>query len=235
MLKARSGHSSAKVAGKSAARSIAKSLPASSAAHSRVRRLRRSELPVDTEDLARYLIGKTLVHDLPDGRLSGRIVETEAYPIGDAACHAFRGQTPRNRSLFLAHGTCYTYFTYGSCWMMNVASEAHGVGGGVLIRAIEPVEGVNLMEKNRGISAGTNGTKLTQGPGRLAAAMQINKAQDGLDLCSSKSPIWLGTPVRPTGKIGVTTRIGLSREAHRPLRFYEKGSPFVSGPRRLLV
>jgi DNA-3-methyladenine glycosylase len=213
--------------------SIAKST-ATPSVRSRVRRLRRSELPVDTENLARYLIGKTLVHDLPDGRLSGRIVETEAYPIGDAACHAFRGQTPRNRSLFLAHGTCYTYFTYGSCWMMNVASEAHGVGGGVLIRAVEPVEGVHLMEKNRGVSAGMIGVKLTQGPGRLAAAMRINKSQDGLDLCSQKSSIWLGTPVGPTAEIGVTTRIGLSREGHRLLRFYEKGSPFVSGPRKLL-
>ena len=230
MLKAPSDRSPAKVASKSAPRSTTPK--PSSATHKRVRRLRRSELPVDTEELARYLIGKTLVHDLAEGRLSGRIVETEAYPIGDAACHAFRGETPRNRSLFLAHGHCYTYFTYGSCWMMNVASEPHGVGGGVLIRAIEPVEGVNLMEKNRGATAGT---KLTQGPGRLAAAMRIDKSQDGLDLCSQKSPIWLGTPVRPTGEIGVTTRIGLSREAHRLLRFYEKGSPFVSGPRRLLV
>jgi DNA-3-methyladenine glycosylase len=237
MLKARSGHPSARVTAKSApqtlAKSPAKSMPSPApAARIRIRRLRRSELPVDTEELARYLIGKTLVHDLAEGRLSGRIVETEAYPIGDAACHAFRGETPRNRSLFLAHGTCYTYFTYGSCWMMNVASEAHGVGGGVLIRALEPVEGVNLMAKHRGVSAGT---KLTQGPGRLAAAMRINKSQDGLNLCSPKSPIWLGTPVQPTGEIGVTTRIGLSREAHRLLRFYEKGSAFVSGPRRLLV
>lgn len=223
MLKARSNRSSA------VKKPMRRLLPA---ALRRVRHLRRSELPVDTEELARYLVGKTLVHDLDRGRLSGRIVETEAYPIGDAACHAFRGQTPRNRSLFLAHGHCYTYFTYGSCWMMNVASEAHGVGGGVLIRAIEPLEGVSLMEKNRGISAGI---KLTQGPGRLAAAMQIDKSQDGLDLCSHKSPIWLGTPVRPPGEIRVTTRIGLSCEAHRLLRFYEKGSPFVSGPRRLLA
>jgi DNA-3-methyladenine glycosylase len=229
MLKARRDRSSANLAGKSMPRSMPQP---SSAARNRVRRLRRSELPVDTEELARYLIGKTLVHDLADGRLSGRIVETEAYPIGDAACHAFRGQTPRNRSLFMAHGHCYTYFTYGSCWMMNVASEPHGVGGGVLIRAIEPVEGLNLMEKNRGM---LSGIRLTQGPGRLAAAMRIDRRQDGLDLCSRKSSIWLGTPVRSTGEIGVTTRIGLSREAHRLLRFYEKGSPFVSGPRRLLV
>src|SRR5215467_5778087 len=116
----------------------------------RIRRLRRSELPVDTIELSRYLIGKTLVHDVPRGRLSGRIVETEAYPIGDRAAHAFRGQTPSNRSLFLPHGHSYVYFTYGSCFMMNVSSEADGVGAGVLIRAVEPLDGIKIMERNRG-------------------------------------------------------------------------------------
>jgi DNA-3-methyladenine glycosylase len=198
----------------------------------RIRRLRRSELPVDTTELARYLIGKTLAYDLPGERLSGRIVETEAYPIGDAACHAFRGQTPRNRSLFLAHGHSYVYFTYGSCWMMNVSSEAHGVGGGVLIRALEPLQGVARMEKNRGAKKRLD---LTRGPGRLASAMGIDKALDGLDLCSRASRIWLGAPVQSPGEIGITTRIGLSREAHRLLRFYERGNPFVSGPKHLLL
>src|SRR5579863_9037663 len=92
----------------------------------RIRRLRRSELPADTIELARYLIGKTLVHELPHGRMSGRIVETEAYPVGDRAAHAFRGETPSNRSLFLPYGHAYVYFTYGSCFMMNVSSEAAG-------------------------------------------------------------------------------------------------------------
>src|SRR5271167_1105138 len=87
-----------------------------------IRRLRRSELPVDTIKLARYLIGKTLVHDLPTGRLSGRIVESEGYPPGDSAGRAFRGETPGNHSLFLGHGRCHVYFTYGSSFMMNVTS-----------------------------------------------------------------------------------------------------------------
>jgi DNA-3-methyladenine glycosylase len=197
----------------------------------RIRRLRRSELPVDTVELARYLIGKTLVHDLPRGRLSGRIVETEAYPIGDAAGHAFCGLTPRNRSLFLAHGHSYVYFAYGSCWMPNVSSEKAGVGGGVLLRAAEPIEGLSRMMRNRGVSRLRD---IARGPGRLAAAMQIDKRLDGVDLCSRTSPLWLGAATRPTGIIGITTRIGLTREAHRKLRFYEHASPFVSGPRHLL-
>jgi len=116
--------------------------------------------------------------------------------------------------------------------MMNVSAEQDGVGGGVLLRGLEPLEGVAIMERNRGI---THLEGLTRGPGRLARAMQITKVQDGLDLCSSTSPLWLGTAMKPPGEIGITTRIGISKEAHRPLRFYEKGNPFVSGPRRLLV
>jgi DNA-3-methyladenine glycosylase len=205
-----------------------------SESHSRkaLRRLRRSELPGETVELARYLIGKTLGHDLAEGRVSGRIVETEAYPIGDAAAHAFRGETARNRSLFLEKGHCYVYFAYGSCWMMNVSSEEAGVGAGVLIRALEPIDGLEIMERNRGTSRRTD---LTRGPGRLAEAMRINKSLDGLDLCSRQSPLWLAAPVQPTGDIGVTTRIGLSREAHRQLRFYERVNPFVSGPKSVLI
>ena len=197
-----------------------------------VRRLRPEELPVDTMKLARFLIGKTLMHDLREGRLSGRIVETEAYPIGDSACHAFRGETPRNRTLFMRHGHAYVYFNYGVHWMMNVSSEAEGEGGGVLIRGVEPLEGIAIMERNRGV---THLEGLTKGPGRLARAMQITRAQDGLDLCSPESPLWLGTEAKATGEIGTTTRIGLSKEADRPLRFFERRNRFVSGPRRLLL
>jgi DNA-3-methyladenine glycosylase len=198
----------------------------------RVRRLRRAELPVDTTQLARYLIGKTLVHDVAAGRLSGRIVETEAYLPDDAACHASRGETPRNRTLFMRRGLAYVYFNYGVHWMMNVSSEEIGTGAGVLIRGLEPLEGIAIMERNRGL---THLEGLTKGPGRLAAAMQITKAQNGLDLCSRASPLWLGAEVKPAGEIGVTTRIGLTKEAHRELRFYERGNRFVSGPKKLLL
>jgi DNA-3-methyladenine glycosylase len=197
-----------------------------------IRRLRRAELPIDTVDLTRYLIGKTLVHDVPEARLSGRIVEAEAYPVGDAASHAFRGRTTRNRSLFLDRGHAYVFFNYGAYWMMNVSSENAEVGGGVLIRGLEPLEGIEQMEKNRGLS---HLTGLTKGPGRLAMAMQIDKSLDGVDLCSTDGELWLGTAAKHVGKIGITTRIGLSREAHRELRFYERGNPFVSGPRKLLL
>jgi len=203
----------------------------------RIRRLRRIELPIDTIALARYLIGKTLVHD-PDGkdgpdgrggRMSGRIVETEAYVVGDAAGHAFRGQTPRNRSLFLRCGHAYVYFTYGSSWMLNVSSETPGIGAGVLLRAIEPLEGIASMERHRGT---TRLLDLARGPGRLAAALQIDKRQDGVDLCA-RGPLWLGSAVKPAGTIGESVRIGITREVDRLLRFYERGNPFVSGPKRL--
>src|SRR5580698_6088868 len=111
-----------------------------------LRRLSRADLPIDTVELARYLVGKVIVHDIPSGRLSGRIVETEAYPEGDPAGHAFRGETPRNASLFLGRGHAYVYFVYGSAFMLNVTSEARGVGGGVLLRALEPLQGIDLMQ-----------------------------------------------------------------------------------------
>jgi DNA-3-methyladenine glycosylase len=193
----------------------------------RVRRLRRSELPTNTIKLARYLIGKTLVHDLPQGRISGRIVETEAYPVGDAAGHAFTGRSPANNSLFLAHGTAYVRFTYGSCWLFNVASEVDGVGAGVLIRALEPLEGIAVMERSRHTSRLRD---LARGPGRLAEALGIDKGFDGLDLCSAGGKIWLGSAVRRAGTIGVSIRIGITRDAHRRLRFFERGNPFISGP-----
>jgi DNA-3-methyladenine glycosylase len=196
----------------------------------RLRRLSRSELPVDTVELARYLIGKMLVHDLLVGRLSGRIVETEAYPIGDEAGHAFRGLTRANRSLFLKHGHAYVHFTYGSCWLINVTSEKLGTGAAALIRALEPVEGMELMARHRGV---TRLLDTTRGPGRLTTAMKINKHFDGIDLCSRMSPLWLGAAVTETGPVGVSIRIGISRAIDRQLRFYERGNPFVSGPLRL--
>ena len=195
----------------------------------RLRRLRRSELPTDTVALARFLIGKIVVHDLASGRVSGRIVETEAYPVGDAAAHAFRGPTRRNASLFLRRGHAYVYFTYGSAFMLNVTSETPGVGAGALIRAVEPLEGLDIMQRLR---RGARGRDLTRGPGRLAQAMSIDLAQDGLDLCAP-GRLWLAAARSDPAAIGTSTRIGLTREVDRVLRFYERGNPFVSGPGKL--
>jgi DNA-3-methyladenine glycosylase len=200
---------------------------------SRVKRvhtpLARSELPVDTAALARFLIGALLVRELPEGLASGRIVETEAYVIGDAAGHAYGGMTPRNRALFLERGHAYVYLAYGLSWMLNVSSETKGVGAGVLIRALEPLEGVAIMGHNRGTERLRD---LTRGPGRLAQALRIDRSLDGLDLCR-KGPLWLARDDREPGEIGTSIRIGLSREADRVLRFYVRSSPFVSGAKSL--
>jgi DNA-3-methyladenine glycosylase len=195
----------------------------------RIRRLRRAELPVDTMELAKYLIGKTLVRELPDGRTSGRIVETEAYPVGDASGHAFVGLTRRNRSLFGERGHAYVYLGYGLHYLCNVSSETKGVGAGVLIRAIEPVDGVAEMARNR---ATTRLTDLARGPARLTQAMAIDLGFDGVDLITDRV-LWLGAAVRPTGRIGTSVRIGITREIARKRRFFERGSAFVSGPKRL--
>ena len=195
----------------------------------RLRRLRLAELPADTFDLARYLLGKVVVHDHPAGRLAGRIVETEAYPPGDPACHAYGGRTARNASLFLRHGHAYVYFIYGSWFMLNVASGAPGEAAGVLLRALEPLVGVDLMGAHRGV---TRPTEIARGPGRLAQALDVDRRLDGLDLCR-RGPLWLADAPRAVGEIGVSVRIGLSRAADRPWRWYERGNPHVSGPGRL--
>ena len=195
-----------------------------------IRRLRRKELPADTIELARFLIGKIVVHDLPRGRLSGRIVETEAYPPGDPAGHHFRGPTPRIRSMYCAQGHAYVFFNYGAHFMLNVVSEPEGIASAILIRAIEPLEGVELMKRHRNTDRLLD---LTRGPGRLAAALQIDRRHDGVDLCTD-GELWLGVSNYPVGLIGTSVRIGITRAAERPLRFYERGNPFVSGPRRLL-
>lgn len=196
-----------------------------------LRRLLRSDLPVDTLQLARYLVGKVIVHDTTKGRISGRIVETEAYPVGDAAGHAFRGMTPRNSSLFLERGHAYVYLVYGVSFLLNVTSERAGVGAGVLLRAIEPLDGLELMDSR---PRKKQSADLGKGPGRLTKAMQVDLRHDGLDLCNAGSPLWLAATRRKTGTIGKSVRIGLTHGAGRLLRFYERGNKYISGPKRLL-
>ena len=196
-----------------------------------IRHIRRSAIPIATVKLARFLIGKIIVHDLPEGRLSGRIVETEAYPPGDPAGHHFRGPTPRIRSMYLAPGHVYVFFNYGAHFMLNVVSEPAGTAAAILIRAVEPLEGIALMQRYRKT---TRLLDLTRGPGRLAAAFRIDRRHDGLDLCGPGS-LWLGETDHPVGQVRKSVRIGITRAAEKLLRFYERGNAFVSGPKRLLL
>jgi DNA-3-methyladenine glycosylase len=191
--------------------------------------LDRAEMPVDTVQLARFLIGKMLVRTLAEGVAGGRIVETEAYDIGDPAGHAYRGITPRNRALFLERGHAYVYIAYGISFMLNVSSETPGVGAGVLIRAIEPIDGIAIMQRNRGTERVRD---LTRGPGRLCSALGIDRRLDGIDLCQA-GPLWIGTDGQAPDEIGQGKRIGITRAADSPLRFYVRGNGFVSGPRAL--
>jgi DNA-3-methyladenine glycosylase len=194
-----------------------------------VRVLDRAELPVDTVQLARFLIGKMVWRMLAEGVAGGRIVETEAYGIGDPAGHAYRGMTPRNRALFLERGHAYVYLAYGTSFMLNVSSETSGVGAGVLIRAIEPTDGITIMERNCGTRLVRD---LARGPGRLCAALAIDRRLDGINLCQA-GPLWLGSDGQASGEIGQSKRIGITRAVDGLLRFYARGNSFVSGPRAL--
>ena len=169
------------------------------------------------------------MRETAQGVRSGRIVETEAYLHDDAACHAFRGPTLRNRPLFLRRGHAYVYIAYGTSMMLNVSSAGEGVGEGVLIRALQPLDGIAQMQAARGV---TRPLDLTRGPGRLAQALSVDFALNGLDLCAG-GPIWLGADGKRRGKIGESLRIGITKDADRVLRFYLRGNPFVSGPKRL--
>jgi DNA-3-methyladenine glycosylase len=194
-----------------------------------IERISRNSVPSDTVGLARALLGKVLVREF-DGRIAaGRIVETEAYLHHDPACHAFRGMTARNRSLFLEHGHAYVYLCYGTSYMLNVSSEAGGIGSGVLLRALEPLYGTELMQRN---VSHVKPNDLTRGPGRLAAALRVDRRHDGLNLFSNKQ-LWIGNDGHEIKSIAESVRIGLTKAADERLRFFVAGSRYLSGPRRL--
>src|SRR5260370_29181876 len=138
----------------------------------------RSAIPESTVALARFLLGKVLVREFVGGRTLGRIVETEAYLEGDPACHAFRGMTPRNRSLFKEAGHAYVYLCYGTSYLLNVSSEQRGTGAGVLLRALEPLAGIDHMRRARKLVRGARKADrrldLARGPGRLTSALQVD-------------------------------------------------------------
>jgi DNA-3-methyladenine glycosylase len=191
--------------------------------------LKRAALPVDTVAMARFLVGRIVVRAHEEGLMAGRIVETEAYLPGDAASHAFRGRTARNATMFGPPGRAYVYLAYGVSMMLNVASEEEGIGGGVLIRAAEPLTGLAQMVRRRRTERPAD---LLRGPGRLAQAMDIDRRLDGVDLLAP-GPLWLAQDGTPPPSLRATVRIGITKDAERPLRFIAEGSPFASGPARL--
>jgi DNA-3-methyladenine glycosylase len=183
--------------------------------------------------VARELLGKVLVRNSQSLFLSARIVEVEAY-LGesDPAAHAAAGNTARTAVLFGPAGFAYVYFIYGSHYCLNVSCEREGKAGAVLFRALEPLVGIEAMAHARGITlqAPRDLPKLTSGPGRLAEAFGITRPRDnGCDLTSPHSGLWIGEDdFRPQG-IRITPRIGISKATDRPLRYLLAGNPFVSG------
>jgi DNA-3-methyladenine glycosylase len=194
-------------------------------------RLYRADLPAGTLELARFLIGKLLVCRLDSGATdAGRIVETEAYATDDPASHAYRGLTKRNRALFESHAHVYVYLIYGTSYCLNISTEARGIGAGVLIRAAEPVAGIERMRERRA-RPGLRDAELARGPGNLCRAFGIGPAFDGLDLDAGDRLVLGDDGARP--EVGTSIRIGLTKAVELPYRFYARGSRAVSGPRSL--
>jgi DNA-3-methyladenine glycosylase len=203
------------------------------------RRLGRAFLEDAPERVAPLLLGKVLAHRTADGLMAGRIVEVEAY-LGphndppDPAAHAHRGPTPRNRVLFGKAGHAYVYTIYGRYFCMNVSCEAEGKAGCVLIRALEPVAGLEQMARNRGLAASGPARMLTSGPSRLCQALGLTKElHNGLDLVGEGSPLQLRDDGHAEAEALVTVRIGIKHAVDWPLRFVMRGHECVSGPRRL--
>lgn len=180
----------------------------------------------DTIEVARSLLGAKLVHYSFAGLTSGLIVETEAYlSRGDPACHAARGKTKRNAVMFGPPGRAYVYFIYGNHYCFNVVTGREGAGEAVLIRALEPREGLALMQERRG--PGHKIRNLTNGPGKLCQAMGITGEHNGVSL--QEHPFFITAADRAQdAAIGVSSRIGISRGQDKPWRFFVQGSPFLS-------
>jgi DNA-3-methyladenine glycosylase len=195
-------------------------------------RLSRDFFAQDTLTVARLLLGKRLVRRLEGERLVGRIVEAEAYIGGDdLGCHASVGRTARNGVMFGPPGHAYVYFTYGMHWMFNVVTEAEEFPAAVLIRALQPVEGISVMERNR---KGRAGFGLCSGPAKLAQALGLTRALNGADLCARRgAALWIeDAPSIPEADIATSPRIGLNSVPEpwrsQPWRFCIAASPFVS-------
>ena len=181
-------------------------------------------LAAPTDQVAARLLGCELVREIDGQSLVGKIVETEAYDQDDPASHSHRGATPRTKIMFGPAGFLYVYFTYGMHYCCNIVTGRTGHGSAVLIRAIEPLNGAELMSKNR---RGLKGELLTNGPAKLCQALQIDKQLNGHDL--RQAPLELVVrPALPKQQIVQTTRIGISRAEDAPLRFYIRDNSYVS-------
>lgn len=179
--------------------------------------------------VGREVIGKKLIRIMPNGtELSGKIVEAEAYGgTGDPASHAYRGKTKRNEVMFGEAGHAYVYFTYGFHYCLNfVTSSKFRKASAVLIRAVEPLTGIEIMAANRKTTVITN---LASGPGKLCQAFSIDKSQNGIDLTPKDSPIRVEDSAEKV-RVATSTRVGIRLAAERRWRFYSAHSPFVSRP-----
>lgn len=203
-----------------------------------IRALDRAFFSRDPRRVARELLGKVVVRQHSGALLTARIVEVEAY-LGeqDPAAHSAAGNTARTAVLFGPPGHAYVYFIYGNHYCLNVSCEPEGQAGSVLVRALEPLSGVEEMAKARGIEIHSpkDLLRLTSGPGRLAQAFSITRVRDnGCDLTSGDSNLWIGEDGYRARGIRLTPRIGITMAAEKALRYLLVGNVFVSGPKRLL-
>jgi DNA-3-methyladenine glycosylase len=203
----------------------------------KLRRLNRDFYDRDPRGVARQVLGKLLVRRGGLELLTARVVEVEAYlGTGDPAAHAASGRTPRNDVLFGPPGYAYVYFIYGNHWCFNVSCLPDGVAGGVLFRALEPIAGIEAMARARGVTIHSRRDLrlLTSGPGRLAEAFGITRPRDnGKDLTSAQSDLWLADDGFRPARIATTARIGITKAAAMPLRYVIAGNEFVSGKKHL--
>ena len=202
----------------------------------RARRVPESFFNREPRTVSRELLGKVLARKTPSTLLRGRIVEVEAYlGVDDLAAHAAAGQTQRNAVIFGPPGRAYVYFIYGVHYCLNFSCMPEGEAGCVLIRALEPLEGLETMAENRGIAgsklAKASGRKLlTSGPGRLCQAFAITRERDnGKNVTSTSSDLRVVDDGFVAGKIRETPRIGIRKSADLPLRYFLEANPFVSG------
>lgn len=180
--------------------------------------------------VARAVLGRVLVRDSPQGRVAGVIVETEAYRgADDAASHGCRGRTARNAAMFGPPGHAYVYFTYGVHHCLNLVTERTGAAAAVLVRALEPIAGLDLMRRRRRVEARE---RLARGPGNVARALGLTRVHDGLDLVAG--PLWLSRRCARRGgrRIACGARVGIRAGLELPWRFWLAGHPCVSGARR---